>query len=112
VARNLSAIFVLLGFLLVSGVARSMSGDPTLPDYMRSGIPNNNNIESLKKGDFKLSMIIHDESGKMAVINDRIKFENEYISGAKILSIRENSVVLQKSGKRLELDLIDKNGRK
>jgi hypothetical protein len=80
---------------------------------MRSGTSNKYIKKSgLKRSDFTLSMIVHDETRKMAVINNKIKLEKEYIAGAKILKIKENSVVLQKSGERLELNLIKGNRRK
>ena len=116
-AKNTSAIIVLLNFLLAhslvsAGVVGAVGKDPTLPDYMNSGAANHYiKKRALKRSDYKLSMIIHDKSRKIAVINNKIKSEEEYISGARIAKIKKNSVVLRKSGKRIELNLIKGHGR-
>jgi len=117
VAKNISAIIILLSFLLAHGlVSADIDGavgkDPTLPDYMNSGEANHYiKKSSLKRSDYELSMIMHDKSRKIAVINNKIKSEEEYIAGARIAKINKNSVVLWKSGERIELNLIKGHGR-
>lgn len=116
-AKNASVIIVLLSFLFAhslvdADVDSTIGKDPTLPDYMKSGEEKRYIKKSnLKISDYKLSMIISDESRRIAVINNTIKSEEEYISGARIEKINKNSVVLQKSGERVELNLIKAHGR-
>jgi len=117
VAKNISAIIILLSFLLAhglvsAGIDGAVGKDPTLPDYMNSGEANHYiKKSSLKRSDYELSMIMHDKSRKIAVINNKIKSEEEYIAGARIAKINKNSVVLWKSGERIELNLIKGHGR-
>lgn len=116
-AKNKSVIIAIFSLLFThsltsAGVNGTTGKDPTLPDYMSSGEERPYIKKSiLKISDYKLSMIISDERRKIAVINDIIRSEDEYISGARIEKIKKNSVVLQKSGERIELNLIKGHGR-
>lgn len=96
-----------------SGYVYALDGDPTKPDYMRfnsgSGYPNK---IALRRSDFNLSMILIENGTRSAMINNKIGTVNTRVSGARILEIGVNSVVLLVDGERMVLDLIKGIGNK
>ena len=110
--KTLFTIFLLSNALLINLVSAN-GKDPTLPDYLRSDSVNKYiKTNTLKRSDFNLSMIMQDKERKVAVINNKIRTEKELVSGAKIVEIKKNAVVLSKNGEKLELRLIQKYGKK
>ncbi|MBV1872598.1 MAG: hypothetical protein KUG83_08640 [Gammaproteobacteria bacterium] len=96
-----------------SGYVHALDGDPTKPDYMRAkGNGGYSNKAALRRSDFKLSMILIENDIRLAMINNKIGSVNTRVSGAKILKIEVNRVVLLVDGERMVLDLIKGIGNK
>jgi len=67
--------------------------------------PQGKKDEAGREEPLAVSLILISDAGRTAVINGRTFTEGDMVEGAEVLSIRENSVVIEKAGKARELFL-------
>ncbi|MDH5547851.1 MAG: MSHA biogenesis protein MshK [Gammaproteobacteria bacterium] len=105
-------IFVLLSLWVSLPRADSLSGlrDPTAPDPDGAPKVHTPTQKKLDNSLLVLQQILLSQNRKTAVINGKALSIGDKITGATVISISHNSVVLQKGQKKMELQLITHTG--
>lgn len=95
-----------LAFLIVLGTANSWAVDPMKPPFMnttsKAGLGDKKETTT-----FRLQQIRVSDSGYSAVVNGQLVYEGSRFDGARVLNIREKTLVLAHQGQRKTLSLID-----
>ena len=87
--------------ILMSGYVYSMNDPMQPPEYsVSSGV-----IEEMMDSKLDLQMILISPSRKFAVLNNKTVTEGGMVSGAKVISIEKEHVVLKRKGKIFDLRL-------
>lgn len=101
--RSAILIWVYVVFVLItmSGYAFSMNDPMQPPEYsVSSGV-----IEEMMDSELNLQMILVSPARKFAVLNNKTVKEGGMVSGAKIISIENERVVVKRKGKVFDLRL-------
>lgn len=98
--------FLFFSTLLISSISASWAVDPTRPAYLNAPPV----MSPLKKttNRFRLQQIRISDEAASAVVNEQIVYVGSHISGAKVVDITENQVVLAHQGKNKTLTLINR----
>ena len=96
----LSLVYVIASALIVvSGHSYSMNDPMRPPEYnVSSGV-----VEAIMDGELNLQMILVSPLRKFAVLNNETVMEGGVVSGAKIISIERERVVVKRKGKVFDL---------
>jgi len=96
----LSLVYVIASALIVvSGHSYSMNDPMQPPEYnVSSGV-----VEAIMDGELNLQMILVSPLRKFAVLNNETVMEGGVVSGAKIISIERERVVVKRKGKVFDL---------
>ncbi|SET64291.1 hypothetical protein [Thalassotalea agarivorans] len=98
---------LLLTMLLIAPNALAAEVDPTRPLSYRAP------VKSVSEPVFYLqSIVLSKEHGHTAIINDTLVAEGQSISGYKVVSISNNSVLLSSGEKRKSLSLFSGSVKK
>ncbi len=101
--RSVILTWVYIFFVLISmsGYAFSMNDPMQPPEYsVSSGA-----IEEMMDSELNLQMILVSPARKFAVLNNKTVKEGGVVSGAKIISIENERVVVKRKGKVFDLRL-------
>ena len=101
--RSVILTWVYIFFVLISmsGYAFSMNDPMQPPEYsVSSGV-----IEEMMDSELNLQMILVSPARKFAVLNNKTVKEGGVVSGAKIISIENERVVVKRKGKVFDLRL-------
>jgi hypothetical protein len=90
-----SVLFTMPGYLL------SMNDPMQPPEYSASSSV----VEELMDSELNLQMILISPSRKFAVLNNKTVTEGGMVSGAKIISIEKEHIVVKRKGKVFDLRL-------
>ena len=110
-------INLLLFFVFSKEINANLIKDPTRPTYSRVEVPSENksseSYNSENSNDRKIMILraityTNEKNKRNAIINNKKVKEGSNIYGAKVTSIRKNSVILKKNGKIIEIDLLPK----
>jgi len=74
--------------------------DPTRPDHKKGHGQGSPGADEQEMPSWKLTSIIHSPQRKLAVINGEIRQAGEHVAGARIQTIRPDSVILLYRGQR------------
>lgn len=92
----LNRLFVIV-ILMLSGAGQVQAGDPTRPPSLGAG-----KAKPVYQA-LSLTMILRDSANMRAIINESVVGVTDVVAGARVIAIKEDSVVLRRAGQNITL---------